>query len=85
LIFKEAVNNAARHSGCREVAIAFDLGPRSLRLRVKDDGRGFDPEADGRGHGLESMRRRAEGLRGRLDVLSTLGEGTEVLVHLPLR
>jgi signal transduction histidine kinase len=85
LIFKEAVNNAARHSGCQAVEIAFDLGPRSLSLHVKDDGRGFDPGAEGRGHGLESMRGRAEGLRGRLDVLSTPGEGTAVLVHVPLK
>jgi signal transduction histidine kinase len=85
LIFKEAVNNAVRHSGCKEAEVEFDVEGRSLTLRVKDNGRGFDPGERSAGHGLNSMRKRAEGLNGGLDVLSNPGEGTEVRVHVPLR
>src|SRR4029079_1140497 len=52
LIFKEAVNNALRHSGCSrlEVTIAQENGVFALTIR--DDGRGFDPAAAGCGNGL---------------------------------
>jgi signal transduction histidine kinase len=84
LIFKEAVNNAVRHSGCTQAEIAFEVEGRSLTLRVEDDGRGFDPESGGDGHGLDSMRRRAEGLGGTLDLKTAPGEGVTVTLRAPL-
>jgi len=59
LIFKEAVNNAARHAQCERVEIELRADGPSLCLRVADDGRGFDPTMEGEGNGLLNMRRRA--------------------------
>src|SRR5262249_53207928 len=59
LIFKEAVNNAARHSGCSRVNIDFHADGSWLSLVVADNGVGFDSSAVGEGHGLVSMDRRA--------------------------
>ena len=85
LIFKEAVNNAARHSRCSIVAIALRTTGSELHLEVTDDGIGFDPEGGAGGNGLGSMRRRAERLGGSLDMLSVAGSGTTVRLRMPMR
>src|SRR5207253_3601430 len=53
LIFKEAVNNAARHSQCSRVQIDFRAEGSVLLLAISDNGIGFDPSATGEGHGLK--------------------------------
>ena len=85
LIFKEAINNAARHSGCSNVEIGLRIDRGLLVLRVRDDGRGFDPEASAEGNGVASMRRRARGLGGELVVTSETGKGSEVVLRVPRR
>jgi signal transduction histidine kinase len=82
-IVREAVGNAARHGGAREVTISLAESP--LVLTVTDDGHGFDPEAPRSAHnfGLQSMRERAESLGGRFEVSSRPGEGTVVRITLP--
>ncbi len=73
----EAVLNAARHSDCEALEVSLVPG----RLRVQDDGVGFDvPEAGTRGHGLVSMRERAEEMGAELSVRSAPGAGTTVEV-----
>jgi ligand-binding sensor domain-containing protein/two-component sensor histidine kinase len=84
LIFKEAVNNAARHSRCSRVEVDFRIENSALTLRVADDGAGFDSTAESNGQGLVSMRRRAEKLRGTLTVKSKPSQGTTVAVAIPL-
>jgi signal transduction histidine kinase len=59
LIFKESVNNAAKHSGCARVEVSIEFTEQGLFLQVKDDGRGFDPADGGEGHGLETLQHRA--------------------------
>jgi signal transduction histidine kinase len=85
LIFKEAVNNASRHSGCTRAEIAVGLGHGGLALEVADDGRGFDPASESEGNGLVNMRRRAEAMGARLEVRSAPGEGTAVRLEVPMR
>ena len=82
LIFKEAVNNAARHSACTKVWIDFRREDSILSLRIKDNGKGFalDPESDGQG--LRSMTRRARALGGNLLIDSQ--NGTIVKFEMPL-
>jgi len=84
LVFKEGLNNAVRHSGCRRVEIELARKSGSLTLSVRDDGKGFDPAADSEGHGLASMRRRAEELGGGLTIDSAPGRGTRVFLEVPL-
>jgi signal transduction histidine kinase/ligand-binding sensor domain-containing protein len=84
LVFKEAVNNAARHAHCSRVAIVFRVeGPR-LFLSIADDGAGFDASTPGEGQGLTSMRRRAEALGGVLTVTSGPDRGTAVALTVPV-
>lgn len=78
LLFKEALHNALRHSGCRRAELAVTLHGRRLEVVLQDDGRGFDPNhGNGQGDGIETMRRRAGRLKGRLDLESSLA-GTTV-------
>jgi signal transduction histidine kinase len=84
LIFKESVNNLVRHSACTEVKIDFQIAGGVLRLKVRDDGKGFDASQNGDGHGLSSMCQRAEGIGGLLDIVSSSGEGTTITLELPL-
>lgn len=82
LIFKEAVNNVARHSRCREVQIDFRIADGCMSLDVADDGGGFDPKAVLNGEGLASMRRRAERLGGSCEVCTEHGKNTVVHVAI---
>jgi signal transduction histidine kinase len=80
-IVREAVANAARHAGTGRVLVEVGGGGR-LRLRVADDGCGFDPAAPHAGHGIVSMRERAQALGATLSVRSGPDAGTEVEVLL---
>ena len=85
LIFKEAVNNAARHSHCTRVEIELSVDGAFLLLRVEDNGTGFDADYDKGGQGLISMRRRAKKMGGTLDIDSRAGQGTIVRLRAPWR
>jgi signal transduction histidine kinase len=84
LIAKEAVNNIARHSGATEACIDFELHARCLKLRVSDNGRGFDGTACHQGNGLVNIRRRAAWLGGSAELHSSPGEGAAITVTAPL-
>lgn len=90
LAVREAVHNAVRHAGAREVTLRVGLSAAVLEIVVRDDGEGFDPgrlagagNGDG-GLGLRSMRERAGELAGRCDVTSAPGAGTRVVLTVPL-
>jgi len=83
LIFKEAINNIARHSACTEAVIEMRIENRWLMMKVVDDGPGFDATQISEGLGLASMRARAQSLGGELQVISSHGNGTRVLLKVP--
>jgi signal transduction histidine kinase len=84
LIFKEAVNNSARHSRCSRVEIDLRVEGSRLLLIVADNGVGFDPSHESDGQGVLSMTRRAQRLKGVLEITSRSGLGTTVRLTLPL-
>jgi two-component system NarL family sensor kinase len=86
----ELLANIVRHSGARHVSVALQRGEDSDRIRVRDDGIGFDPVAATAtvraGHiGLASLRERAEALGGALRLDSAPGAGTVATVTIPRR
>jgi signal transduction histidine kinase len=87
-IFQEALANAVKHAQARTVDVELNYAQDALALRVRDDGRGFDPDSLSpalSGHyGLIGMRERAERIGGHLTLTSRPGEGTELLVEVPL-
>jgi signal transduction histidine kinase/ligand-binding sensor domain-containing protein len=78
LVYKEAMNNVVRHSGCSRVDVGVALDRDGLDLRIRDDGRGFDPGADSDGHGLTNMRARAAAIGATLEIATAKGLGTTV-------
>jgi signal transduction histidine kinase len=84
LIFKEAINNVARHSGCKSAEAMLKVERGIIILELRDDGRGFDDTNGDEGHGLGSMRQRAEKLGGKLEVVSKPGEGTTITLKAPV-
>ena len=82
-VVSEALTNATRHAHASVVCVAAEERGDSLRLSIRDDGAGDADPA--RGSGLIGLRDRAEALGGSLEVSSPPGEGTLILVLLPLR
>ena len=85
-IAQEAVVNAVRHASPTRIEARLSVDSRWATLAVRDDGRGFDPEAapPDAHYGLRSMRERAQELGGSLEVRSAPGRGTYVEVRVPL-
>jgi signal transduction histidine kinase len=86
LIVKEALTNALKHAGAREVRVCAKATPTTLEMAVEDDGRGFDlpaVTAHGRRNGLGNMQRRAGAIGARLTVQSAAGSGTRVHLEVP--
>jgi signal transduction histidine kinase len=81
-IVREAVTNAARHGRASCIRVGLESQDGVLRLRIADDGVGFDPHRVGGGFGLRSMRERAREHGGETRVSSTPGGGTEVVVEI---
>jgi signal transduction histidine kinase len=81
-IASEAVANAAQHSAADKLRIYLERADAGMRLRVVDDGVGFDQEPPRKGFGLATMRDRAEGLGGKLHIRSRRGAGTQVELEL---
>lgn len=78
-IAQEALTNVLKHSRATEVGVAVTLTDSELKLKVADNGRGFDTTGDFAGHlGLHSMRERAEKVGGRLEIRSRVGAGTRI-------
>ena len=77
-----SVANAARHSGAEVLRLYLERLEAGMRLKVVDDGAGFDDQQPRRGYGLVTMKDRADALGGKLRIDSRRGAGTEVELEL---
>jgi signal transduction histidine kinase len=85
LVFKEAINNAAKYSKASMVTIQLGLHTQRLILVVSDDGVGFDPDRSDNGNGLGNMQKRADAMNARLQITSSPGNGTHVTINVPVK
>lgn len=84
-VLQEALNNVAKHAGAETVRVQMRRRGGWARLRVRDDGAGFDPEGlESSGLGLQGMEERAGLVGGRVAVRSVPGEGTTVDLEVPV-
>ena len=89
LIFKEAINNIAKHSGASIVNVSFENSNHLVKMKISDNGRGFDPSATNQkhgsihGNGLKNMKDRAHALNGNLNFTSS-SEGTFAFLEFPI-
>ncbi len=87
-ITQEALTNVRRHAQATEIEVKLEHTGEAVEMIVKDNGQGFilaDLEESPPGyHGLNIIRERAEGLGGSLNISTAPGEGTAVMVSLPI-
>jgi signal transduction histidine kinase len=83
LVFKEAVNNAAKYSKAERVEMKIGVHNKVLSLLVKDDGIGFNVATADGGNGLGNMQKRADSMKGKVVIESKPGAGTAVIVSVP--
>jgi PAS domain S-box-containing protein len=81
-IAQEALTNVARHARASQVEIILDRRPGHVSLVIEDDGVGFEPGAAESGFGLIGMRERATLIGATLEIESTEGQGTTILLRL---
>ena len=82
-IVQEALTNARRHSGASNIQVKLRVEEDDLVVEVTDEGRGFAPGAVP-GVGSRSMRERAIGIGGKVEIESASGQGTRVHLRVPL-
>jgi signal transduction histidine kinase len=84
------ISNVVKHSHATSVSIRVECDSSHARLRIEDDGSGFDPEQiteiepDGRGAGLFTMRERLRLVGGTSRIESSPGKGTRITVTVPI-
>ena len=86
-IVQESLTNASKYAHATTVSVALDVGEEGVRLRVRDNGRGFPADIERRRmvghHGLLGMEQRAIALGGTLVIDSMPGGGVTIIVELP--
>jgi signal transduction histidine kinase len=80
---QEALSNAARHARPKQITVSLGTAGHEVRLRVEDDGAGFDTAHAPRGQGIANIRARAEEFGGSFELDSRPGKGTTVTISIP--
>jgi signal transduction histidine kinase len=83
---QEALTNVSKYAQCNKVRIELSDAERFLTLEIADDGRGMSPEAllKPTSYGIRGLRERARTVGGWLDVSSQVGQGTALILSIPL-
>jgi PAS domain S-box-containing protein len=83
-IVQEAINNAVKHGKVKNIIVTYSSNEDNIYLSVEDDGEGFNiSQVTSPGIGLDLMKYRARAIGGSLDIISTPGTGTEILLKFP--
>jgi len=85
MVVKEALNNAVKHAGARQIKFGLDFTPKQLTVHIHDNGCGFRPdEKKPTRNGLKNMRNRLSAIGGVLDLQSEPGQGTSITLKVIL-
>jgi signal transduction histidine kinase len=83
-MYQESLTNVARHSEAKRVTSRIEIRSNEIQLSIKDDGKGFNTSQESKTLGLLGMRERAAMIGGHLEIKSTPGRGTHVLIRVPV-
>lgn len=83
-LVQEVLTNIIKHASAGRVVVATRQVDEHIELIIRDDGCGFDPDSYSSGRGLRFLKQRADKLRGKLEITSHPGAGTEVRLRLPI-
>ncbi len=84
LIFKESLNNIVKHSTADKVMISLKEKDKKFEMTITDNGKGFDEELITKGEGLRNIRNRAAQIGAQILIESKEGEGTKIVLQVPL-
>lgn len=84
LIYKEAMNNIIKHASASNVWINLKWQSGKLCMKIKDDGKGFEPVVISHRNGLKNIRSRAEKWKGSTTIETAPGKGTLIEIIIPL-
>jgi signal transduction histidine kinase len=85
VVFKEAINNIAKHAEATAVVVEVRAHPQGLLLKIQDNGKGFDTSQTKGGNGVGNIEKRAHYLGGKVCFNSQPGKGTEIVLTIPLQ
>ncbi len=85
LVCKEAIHNAIKYSGAKQVLLQVLMTGGIVRFIIQDDGKGLDTSLVHAGNGMLNMKNRAAEVQGELDIQSVAGEGTSVALSVKIR
>ncbi|MFP3390987.1 histidine kinase [Brevibacillus sp. SIMBA_040] len=84
-ILQESLSNTLRHAKANLISVKLFTLQEQVRMRVSDDGVGFDPDGDKpTSYGLRSMQERVAEVGGSMEIYSAIGKGTQIEVRIPL-
>lgn len=83
-ILQEALQNVQKHAKANEVEIQLFQHDNELVMTIEDDGVGFDQANRTTGLGTKNMRLRTQQIKGEFSISSAVGEGTSIMVSVPL-
>lgn len=83
-IVQELVTNALKHAEAQHILVQLSTVGKELAILVEDDGKGFDLASKPEGNGLKNIHSRVNYLKGTIEWQSKPGDGTTVLIHLPI-
>jgi signal transduction histidine kinase len=84
LVFKEALNNAIKHSEATKIAVDLSIANHEMELQVVDNGKGIASSLTSEGNGLRTMKERMAEVGGKLTIHTMDGDGTKIRLVVPL-
>lgn len=85
LILKEGINNALKHAEADAISLRIGMVGSLIQIKITDNGKGMESQT-GRpdGNGLKNMQKRINDINGTLAIKSDMGQGTEILIKVPV-
>lgn len=83
-IVQETLNNVLKHAQANEVDVQFFVHDQELVMTIEDNGSGFEMKNNSKGIGLQNIKARTESLNGSLEISSQPGNGTSIMIKIPL-
>lgn len=84
-IFKEAINNVAKYSDCKNCTVTLEIKNKLICCTISDDGKGFDADQPTQRNGILNMQLRAKEMKGSFFIDSIISKGTVIKVRLPIQ
>lgn len=82
-VIQESLNNAIKHAAPNKIEARVYQDGTGRKIRITDDGKGFDDTQQSSGSGMFNLKKRMETINGQFELTSTVGKGTEITLTLP--